>query len=72
MTADITPNGAGDPSVISMEFAKARPSLRPQKLIASIDLELRPGLSWSQAEALLRTIEAHVLGFGVRHWAAGE
>jgi hypothetical protein len=69
---EVTPNGLGEPSMLHMEFSGRKPSLLPEKQIGSVYFELRPGLSWSEAEAVVEQLNKVVRAMCVRHLAAGE
>jgi hypothetical protein len=67
-----TPNGWGEPSMLHMEFSGNKASLLPQKQIGSVHFALKPGLSWSEAEAIAEHLNKVVEAMCVRHLAGGE
>ncbi len=69
---EITPNGRGEPSLLHMEFSGGRPSLLPTKQIGAVYFELRPGIDWAAAEAVVKELNSAVRAMCVRHTAAGE
>jgi len=59
-----------DTSTASRRGNKA--SLLPQKQIGSVHFALKPGLSWSEAEAIAEHLNKVVEAMCVRHLAGGE
>jgi len=58
--------------MLHIEFSGREPSLLPEKQIGSVYFELRPGLSWSEAEAVAEELNKAIKALGARHLAAGE
>jgi len=66
-----TADGLGQPSLVHMEFSGNNSSLLPAKQIGALYFMLRPGLSWSEAEAVAEELNKAIKALGIRHLAAG-